>query len=53
MTQASVTDAEAGIAQAGDRRNYVSPDQPNVVWETLVKPKLFNGVTVFPLPQQK
>ena len=31
-------------------RNYVSPDQPNVVWETLVKPNLFNGVTVFPLP---
>ena len=29
-------------------RNYVSPSQPNLVWETLVKPKMFNAVTVFP-----
>ena len=29
-------------------RNYVSPARPNLVWETLVKPKMFNAVTVFP-----
>ena len=30
-------------------RNYVSPARPNLVWETLVKPKMFNAVTVFPV----
>jgi len=30
-------------------RNYVSPDQPNLVWETLVKSKMLDSVTVFPV----
>ena len=29
-------------------RNYVSPARPNLVWETLVKPKMFKGIKVFP-----
>ena len=34
-------------------RSYITPDKPNRIWETLVKPKLLNTVEVFHVTEQE